>query len=166
MPADKYANRAFFDVTETAANTLTFSQVNTGIQAFSRMAWIIHRVDWYWGAKDDLGANADQMEGALCSSNKFTEISLEDPSIFDYVLWGYKIQGTPAAAMLWHEPIVHDYSSQPGGGIIVPGFPLFIAAQGTSLANPQHITARVWYTLLELKADEYIELVETLRMIE
>lgn len=163
---DVFSNRAFFDCTETAANTLTFSQVNTGVQAFSKIAWVINKIEWYWGDRGSLVAQADHLLACISGSNKFTTISLGDPSVYAFVEWSMMSWGTAATGETIVLPTVSDYSSLPGGGLLIPGYPLFLAVEGVSLASAQHVTARVHFTMQELKADEYIELVEALRMIE
>lgn len=161
---DLYTNRAWFDVTESAANTLTFSEVNTGVQAFSRMAWVINRIDWHCGNVSELIASADRIKGAITSSNKVSSLDLEDPSIIAFLELITTVRSAVGSDP-YIEPLVFDYSGLPGGGLIVPGYPLFIAVEGTSLTNPVHLSARVYFQILELKADEYIELVEATRMI-
>lgn len=163
---DQYPNRAWFDVTESAANTLTFEQVQTGTQTFSRLAWIISRVEWHCGNLNLLVANDDRIAAAITGSNKMTSIDLSDPAVYAFTEIVPVVYGTAADADLYFEPWAQDFTSMPGGGLIVPSYPLYIAAKGTSLASASHVSARVYFTQIELKPDEYIELSESTRMIE
>lgn len=166
MAQDKFPNRMWFDVTESAANTLTFGQVQTGTQTFSRMAFVIHKVEWHCGNLNLLVANDDRITAAITGSNKMTALSLDDPAVYAFTEVIPVVYGTAADADLYFQPWMQDFTSMPGGGLIIPSYPLYIAAEGTSLASASHVSARVYFTQMELKPDEYIELSESTRMIE
>lgn len=164
--ADVYSNLAYIAVTETAANTLTFSQLTTGISTFSKQAFIIHRVEWFYGDRSDVAAEGDYFQAALVMSNKMSGIGLDDPSVVIAREWHSRVSGTPAVMFHFQVPDVDDFSDLPGGGLIIPANPIFLAAEGVSLAGAQTVNCRIRFTVKELKADEYIELVESVRMIE
>lgn len=166
MAKDKYVNKAFAQVTESAANTLTFSQLSTGGQLFQKKAWIINRIEWFWTARAVLAATADYLQAALTSSNKMVGLGLDDPAVIDMMEWHCLLTGTGGNLDMYEQPSIRDFTNLPGGGLIIPGYPIFIAANGASLASAQTVSARIYFTLIDLKADEYIELVEALRMVE
>ena len=165
MP-DKYCNTAFGQVTESAANTLTYSQIQTGIALFQKVAWKVERIEWYWGQQHNMIASGDYMQAALVSSNKMTGLSLDDPAVLDLMEWHANLQGAAANLTTYKIPEARDFTELSGGGILIPGNPIFVAAQGTSLAAAQTISCRIRYTLIELKADDYWELVEATRFVE
>lgn len=166
MAKDQFPNRAWFDVTESAANTLTFEQVQTGTQTFSRIAWIITRVEWHCGQLQLLIANDDRIAGAICGSNKMDDLDLSDPAVYAFTEIIPVVYGTAANAAVHVQPYIQDFSNMEGGGLIVPSYPLYIGVMGTSLASAVHLSARVYFQQIELKPDEYIELSEATRMIE
>lgn len=164
--ADKYVNRAVISVTESGTNTLTFGRLTTGISTFSRQAFLIHRVMWYFADRHELVADDDYVQAALSTSNKFTGIGLDDPSVIITREWHSNYSGTPANQWHYQVPDTDDFSTLPGGGILVPANPIFLAVTGSSMTGAVTVTIRIDFTVIELKADEFIELVESLRMIE
>jgi hypothetical protein len=62
-------------------------------------------------------------------------------------------------------PFVKDYSNLPGGGLIVPSVNLYLAALGTSLGVAIYARSTLFFTYLQLKADDYWELVEATRAL-
>lgn len=165
--ADVFVNTAFAQVTESAATTLTYSQVQTGISLFDKIAWKIERIEWYWGNPGgQLVSNADYMQAALTVSNKMTGLSLDDPAVIDMMEWHVNQQGTAASSQLFTLPFIRDFTDLSGGGLLMPANPVFLAAQGVSIAAAQTISARIRYTMVELKDAEYIELVQNFRFVE
>jgi hypothetical protein len=73
--------------------------------------------------------------------------------------------GVAAAGMFVMNPYTKDFTSLAGGGILVPPNPLYLAVQGNNLVNAQTVYARLFYTHVELKPDEFWELVEARRII-
>ena len=167
MPREeKYVNRAFGQVVESGANTLTFSQINTGISLFSKLAWLIHRLMWHSSARDEMTASSDYMQMALTVSNKMVGLNLNDPAVVN--LWEQHVVLNGAAATMTHYTSPHaiSFTDLPGKGLLIPATPLFIAAEGVSLTNAQTISVLIFYTMVELKTEDYWELVEATRMVE
>jgi hypothetical protein len=167
---DEFSQVAALTVTEPAANTLTFVQLQgTSPGLFSHTAWIINQVEYY-PAADDIGLllqNAgDWVEFGISTTNKLTVLGISDANIVDIaqLITG---QGAPAAdqAHIHRLPIVRDFSNLPGGGLIIPAYPLYGFVAGIGLANPFTVYIRLRFITKELKPDEYIELVEASRII-
>lgn len=165
MP-DQFAQRFVIDVTESAANTLTFQQLVTGGSLFEKRALIIHRVEYQWvpTTLNLLLDGSDFVTAALTVSQNLSDLSIADPMIFDRTRWGVFDIGTPASSQIYDPTQIHDFSTLPGGGIIIPAFPIYAAVVGTSLASAASAHLNVWYTTKDLKPDEYIELVEAFRV--
>lgn len=164
--ADKYVQRMFGQVIESAANTLTYSQIQTGIQTFSKKAFLVHRVEWWTGDDNLLGDDDDYIQMALMVSNKPTGISRSDPAVIDMFELHLVANGAPATAEILQIPYVHDFSTLPGGGLLIPGYPIFVAVEGVSLASAVTVSMLVFFTIIDLKTEEYLELVEATRMLE
>lgn len=162
---DKYIQYASITTLETAANTLTFGQLQTGGMLFQRRAMIFHRIEYNFGAVSGFDAEADLLEMAIVTNNQITSLALSDPNVVHYTSARRVDFGTAASAQLYLMPIPHDFSQLPGGGLIVPAHPIYLAVQGTSLAAAQSVTARIYFTIVELSAQEFVELVEALRII-
>lgn len=164
MAKDKWANVAAITVVESAANTLTFQQLQTGGVLFERRAMIIHRVSYYhsWGV---VAASDDAVHMGLTSNNTLGSIVASDPNVIDWVTVRRVDHGTAGSGQHYHTPIDHNFTDLPSGGIIVPAFPLYGFVQGESLAGAQTMRLRIYFTIEELSASEFVELVEAMRVI-
>ncbi len=166
--ADKYSNLAYATVTETGANTLTFSEIQTGMSTFDKVAWIIHEI-WYFMSVTDLNkivANGDEIVMGLSVSNKMTTPDLSDVATVDVKRLDTFLFGSPTSAQLYEMPFKSSFSQMPGGGLIVPPRPIYLFAQGQSVATACTVQARIFFTCLNLSPADYWELVEARRMIE
>lgn len=167
MP-DQFTN--IFDIacSESAANTLTFVKMSQGVDIFNKVGWVVSRLDYYIGSlvAAEFNGDADSLDWALCVSNSITTLNdLANPAILDF----HRLQridfGTAAAAWYMIQPFVVDFSSLPGGGLIIPPSPLYLGVKGTGLVSANSVAVRGYFTQIELKADQYIELVEARRII-
>lgn len=164
---DQYANKFYGKVVESAANTLTFAEIQTNVDVFSKKAWILHKLEWYFGANaiNNLDAADDIFQAALVSSNKMSSLTLNDAGVIDlFELQINYITGVGFAHAVM--PIARDFTAMPGGGIIVAPRPLYVAVKGTSLAGVITAEVRGHFTALDLNADEYLELVDFYRIVQ
>jgi hypothetical protein len=164
---DQFANQAIVSVLESAANTLTFKKLETGISIADKVAWILSRIEYFVSGMDaaDFNGDADTLEFGLSVSAAFTTAALTETSVLDYNNVARRDIGTAASGFFLYLPWVKDFSSLPGGGILVPPVPLYVFAKGTGLANAKTVVARLWYTNLSMTVDQYWELVEARRII-
>lgn len=164
--AEKWANIAFLSVTESAANTLTFAQLQLANNLLSeKAALIIHRAEL---TLDDtqLNSSGDYIDVCLSVSDRITPISdLSQPEL----LYFYSRQrvdfGTAASGALKDFPIMLDFSTLPGGGLLVPADRLYIGIKGTGCAAESNAKMRLYYTILPLKTEDYWELIEARRVM-
>jgi len=165
---DKYANMAYISVTESTVNTLTFGELETGISLFEKIGWNIHRVN-YWldnATIAQLVAGSDQLQIALTLSNKVTTLNLSDAAVLD-VLSINPILISTGESMQWAVmPMIRDFSTMPMGGKLVPPRPIYLAVKATGFASAAIVSCRFEYTTVELKPDDYWELVEAYRLVE
>lgn len=163
----EYANKAYGAVTESAANTLTFSQIQTNISVMQKIAWIISRIEWYLTPAQIalLVDDADAYDLALVSSNKMASLSLSDPSVIDFI----QIRKFVSTAVGWQFYVPmwsRDFSQLPGGGLLIAPNPLYVAVKGTGLATVGGVSCRVYWSQLELKPDQYLELLDFYRIVQ
>lgn len=165
---DLFANKFYATITESAANTLTFEEIPTNVDIFSKAAWILERLEWYivQGNISEVQATADILQVALVASNNLTELSLGDAAVVDLVDITIRVQGTPAVSELMTQPFIRDFSGMAGGGLLVAPRPLYIAVQGTSLANPIVAKVRGYYRQIILDAAQYLDLVDFYRILK
>lgn len=168
MPAktvkDIYSNRAFETVTMSAANTLTFEQIQFGVGLFQGTALILNRIEWFpLGATIlELVAVADHLEFALTNRDDLANLNPTNQS----VLVRKRIQAVMVGAVVSLEhivtPLVSDLSGLPGGGLILPANPLYIGALTAGYANAAIVRAVLYFQFKQLTDAEYIELLQTI----
>jgi hypothetical protein len=164
---DQFANYAIIEVLESAANTLTFKKLETGISLNEKVAWIIHRIEYIIDGLDGTLFNAalDVLTFGLSLSNAFSAPTVAENTIIDYNRSIRVDIGTAASGYFQLQPFVKDFASLPMGGTIVPPTPLYLFVKGTGLTAAAKITARLHYTLRTLKVEDYWELVEARRVL-
>ena len=164
--ADEFANMALITTVESAANTLTFKKLETGISLNEKIAWIINRIEYL--ISDPFFSNfvqdADSLAFGLSVSGSWATVALTEITILDFNNYN-QVVATGVGFMRVVQPVVKDYSSLPSGGIIVPPVPLYGWVKGSGLANATTVTARIWYTMLNLSPDQYWQLVEARRVL-
>lgn len=162
----EFSNKFYGTVTESAANTLTFAEISTNVDVFSKQAWVLSRLEWYltptqFGLMVDDG---DAIQMALTASDNMSSIGLDDPGVIDSMTL-HKRVATAVAFNTYSQPNTRDFSNLPGGGLIIVPRPLFVAIKGTGLATAGGCSVRGYFSRLELKSDEYLELVDFYRMV-
>ncbi len=163
---DVYVNQAYLSVTESALNTLTFGKLETGISIFEKAAWLICRIDYeFIISANQFGAEADNLVYGICVSDQLTNTGLSNSAIVDRNRVTRLDLGAAASGTIMRSPYTKEFSSLPGGGLLIPPNPLYMFAEGTALTGPTAVTARMFYTVIKLAGDEFWELVEQRRMI-
>ncbi len=165
---DKFVNKAFAQLYTTAANTLSFQEIQTGMAMFEKVAWIIHRVLWFLGSSHntELAGAGDSCTMAVVGNNQMAGLTLRDQAVYDLLELQPVNMGVPATGELLKSPYVSDLTNLPSGGIIIPPRPLYIALTTLGYAAVANVSCRIEFTYKELKGDEYWELVEATRIIE
>jgi len=164
---DKFVNMATIQLTESAANTLTFKKLETGISLFEKVAWIIHRVEYLFSAASyaTFNGSGDVVEYGLAASDQITALAITNAAVIDYGFLARLDLGTAASGNFYESPLIRDLTTLPMGGILVPPNPLYLAVKGTGLSAATILTARFFYTTYVLTPDDYWELVEARRII-
>lgn len=158
MP-DVYSQIAYLSVVESAANTLTFNELNIASELDKKKAMIIQRIE-YIIADSIIAlmiAAGDSMSFGISLTDALTSIGMDHIEVFDRVVLQYS-----AGAQLAPNPMPIDkrFTDMPGGGLLVPVKKLYMFAVGASLASATQAVARVHYTIKDLKTEDYLELVE------
>ncbi|MBA7549760.1 hypothetical protein ES705_42255 [subsurface metagenome] len=105
-------------------------------------------------------ANDGGVTIGLTQSDQPAEIALRHTSTIWKAQKGSLTAGT--AATQWIADVVetYDLSDIPGGGEFVVPSPLYGAIEGNLQAAPLSLTMRIYFTVVELKPEQYIELLE------
>jgi len=164
---DVFANYAIIAVTESAANTLTFKKLETGVSLSDKIAWLINRIEYLFSPYNatQFAQADDLLRFGLCVSNAFAAAAFSEEAILDYNAIARQDFGAAASGFFVNQPVIKDFSTMPGGGLLVPPVPLYIFAHGNGLNSAASVTARMHYTNRPLSVDEYWELVEARRVI-
>jgi hypothetical protein len=156
-----YSNRAYGEVTMSAANTLTFAAIQMAVGMFQGIAMLIHRINWRPAITTmrEMIAATDSLQFAITSSNRLTSIvDVSEPAIIDQM----HFIGIGANTALEKEPYVTDWSQLPGGGKLIPANPLFIAANSGGFGAAGTVRAEILFTFVSLADRDYLELIQGL----
>jgi hypothetical protein len=157
---DKYCQRAFATVTQSAIDTLTFEQVRFAVGLYQGVALKIHQVHYYPDVatcRQLVNVN-DMLEVGLTTTNKISSL---DP--MDQAVLGLKrLVGVSTHTELVHNPLVIDFSNLPEGGILVPANPVYIALSSAGFASVGLCRAVVYLSFVSLTDTEYLEVLQTM----
>jgi len=160
---DKYPNLLSVSVTESAANTLTFEEVNIGLSAFDRVGLLIHRLE-YWPENnfwDSLNASTDFLHMALTTSNQLSDINADERSAIDTVRIKTVDIGTAATGYHVVLPIVRSFTDMPMSGLLVAPRPLYFGLIADGIASAITVQCRMYFTIVKMADADYFELLES-----
>ena len=161
--SDKYANIASSIVTETAANTLSFSEVLTGISLGVGIGMKIDRIEYIISRAtlEEIVANGDQLSVGWSVSNGIGAIDMNDRRVIHSMLISQTLVGAVVSQTHHIQPFVFQFHIP----MIVAIPRLYLAIQGTSLASPGNVTSRMHFRYEPLTAAEYVELAEAFVLV-
>lgn len=163
---DTYANVAAVEVIESATNTQTSSKFQFPFSIMDKMALLISRIEYWVRGQSYLNSGGDSITFALTAAAAVTDIyDQADPAMIDNYRLTRVDYGTAASAQFIESPFVKDFSNLPGGGILVAPNPLYAMVEGSGLSSTGYGWIKLFYTYMELSADEYWQLVESRRII-
>lgn len=157
--ADMYANVLYDEVTESAANTLTFESIDVGLNIFDKVGMKLSRLE-YSNFFGNLAADADVIRFGLSQSNSWTTPTPAESSVIDFNQFTVAAYGTAGNALIHEQPYVKDFSTLPGGGLLIAPKPLYLFAVGSNLSAASNVRIRMFFTIVTLKPEEYFELLE------
>lgn len=159
---DMYSNYILAEVEESGANTLTFEELPQITTLLEKKAFLINRVD-YDLPLNLLIAGGDTIEYGLSLSNKWTDPELTEATIVNYNKHRTVEIGTGASGFDYDSTVSRDFSTLPGGGILIPTRPLYLFVLGTNLGGPATVGMKLYFTVIELDPSQYWDLVESLQ---
>lgn len=150
---------------EASAGTLAFSsKLDLGYSLGDNVGLILHRIEYYIDqtARALLLDDSDAGQGGLVTGNTLTTILPNNPGVVD--TWMLQRKKYGAAATGWDEntpQLIRDYTNLPGGGLLIPPNPLYMAAKGISLAAAFYFYYRIYYTTVSLNDAGFREMWQT-----
>lgn len=162
---DKYANIASATVVESAAGTITFAEVQTGISLGSGVGMLIDKISYWFSAGTiaDLVAAADYVQAGWFTSNQPASFSLSDRRIIDMIHLDVEpVIGTAASGGTpSKQPYFHDYTPP----IVVAAPRLYLVVNSSSLAAAAVVFSRMYFRYIELTDKEYLEIAESFVLV-
>lgn len=166
ISTDKFANIAAIQVTETVAGTIAYTKFNFPYSIMDKMALLINRIEYLPLSISNLNSSTDNVVIALIAATSIVDINNQaDPALLDSTRLIRNDLGAAASGTLHQFPFVKDFSSLPGGGILVAPSPLSAAIQSSGAAGVMNAWIKFFYTSVSLTTDDYWELVESRRII-
>lgn len=164
---DKFSQVARLAVTESAANTLTFAELQVGVPMFEQKGLIVHRLEFYISAQTlgYLADTGDFIRLAFTLSNTIASLDLSYPEIIDMIIFQRFEEGTPANFVWQNWPIIHDFNEMPGGGLLIPCQNLYAAIFATGASTACAGQFRVHYTYFDMSPEDYLELLQRMKVI-
>jgi len=169
MPAkssvkDVFANRAFKTLTMSAIDTLTFDQIQFGVGIFQGIAMIVNRVEWFPtpGTIQQLVANTDALYMAITNRDDLSDLNPTNQSVLILKTLHPVIVGAVVSELIKELPIVSDFSSLPGGGLIIPANPIHVGAMMSGGTAAGVVRVIMYFEFKTLSDAEYIELLQTI----
>lgn len=163
---DKYANLAAVHPVEAVAGTAKFEKFAFPFSIMDKMGLLITRIEYLFLSLTNLNSGGDSLECCLAVDNRITDLQdFANPSLVDAAYLARYDLGAAASGVLVQSPIVRDFSDLPGGGILVAPNPLYGGVKSNGAAGTMGCWVRLFYTYMELSADEYWQLVESRRVI-
>lgn len=157
---DRFRNVLSAEVIMSAADTLTFAEVQTGASLGMRLGLVIDAIDFYPPASGYalMTTAGDAISMAWTTSDQVTDLNDEADSRIIHPVKIVRVDfGTAASAQLTHLPMHVEFTPP----IIVASPKLFLAADSNGLASALTVRSRMAFRFISLNAQEYLEIAET-----
>jgi len=166
IKTDTFANLAAVLVAEAVAGTAAYLKYAFPFSIMDKMGLIINRLEYWPGNLNNLNSSTDAVIMGLSISSSITDLTDQsNPAIVDSERVQRIDLGVAASGFFFEEPLIKDFSSLPGGGLLVAPNPLYGFVQGFGAGGVMNSWIKLFYTYMELTADEYWQLVESRRII-
>lgn len=162
---DQFCSILHEEVTMSATDTITFQEINIGLNLFDKVGLILHKIAYapVHGSLNQLVAAADELNMALCTDDQLTGLAFDQVEVIDNFMLQPKDIGTVAELLVYEKPFFHDFSTMPGGGIIVAPKPLYLGMNTTGFTSAGQGKIRLYFTIRKLADADYLELLQTRR---
>ena len=164
---DEFSQIGYISTVQSGANALTFSGITIMSSFLANSAMLIHQVEYTLdgGVYAEMTTAADTVTVGLAGSDGMATVALSDPEVYDFHRQTRVDLGVAASGVLHREPLVAEFSRLPGGGVMVPADRIFAYIGSTGLASAGFVDVRFRFTILELTAQQYLELAQSLRVL-
>lgn len=159
---DVYPNRIVERVVMSGTDTITFEPIRFGTGIFSGIALVIHRLEYHvnQGTMAQLVATTDALYCGLTNRDDLANLLPMNLNLLDVNSIFCTMVGTVVSLTIERFPILKDFTTLPGMGLIIPTTPLFLAMQTAGFASAGTIDLVMYYTFKTMSDADYIELVQ------
>lgn len=162
---DLYVNMLQQYVACSAANTLTFAEIDIGLNIFDKIGLLVNRIEYYPSSTttQELVAATDILDMCLVQSNQIATIRIDERAVIDHVQIVPVLVGAIVSFVQVELPYARDYANMPGGGLLIAPRPLYVAIDSTGFTGAANMFVRVYFTIKKLGDSDYFELLESRR---
>lgn len=155
---DQYVNRAIVSVVESAANTITFQQIQFGVGTFQQVGLEVQEVHFFPNSTT-LGllvAAGDNLLMGLTGRDDLTDLNPSNQALYCQVGLGCASAQTAPI----ETPLIYKFADM--GGLLIPPNPLYLAVQGIGLGAAATVRAIIYYRFIQLTPQQSLEVLQTL----
>ena len=167
-PTDRYSNIASIGVTQSAANSITFAELLTGISLGQGIGMVIDQIDYYIDTVlVDMILNTDRIAVAWTVSSAPPSLLLSS-AVADSRIIHLATMAEPADGVANNSntnPMIFPISFQFFPGLIVASPRLFFGIHSTGFTGNRSAQSRLYFRYLDLTSQEYLELAEAFILV-
>ncbi len=159
---DRFANVAAGQVTLSAANTLTFNEILTGVSLGQGVGMLIDQISYYLNdlLVTEMSALNDSCQFAVTTSNDVPDIEdAIDRRILD--LFTVKSALVTTGGREQVSPKIHQFFPP----LIIAAPRLYLAANSSNFGAVQTFQFRIYFRYVQLTAQQYLELAESFILV-
>jgi len=164
---DNFVSQAVFNVTESAANTLTFEKLETGLSVYDKIGWVLARIEFkpLAGTWALFNGSGDLLSMAITITNSLTALADDNPAVLVKKVMLRTDLGVAATGAFEDTSFVYDYSTLPGGGLLTLPNPLYFGILGSGLTGPSTVVCRLYFQAIPLADSDYFNLVQARQLL-
>jgi hypothetical protein len=134
-----------------------------GLSSRDLLGLVIHRLEiqYCWGdaVADQACAMGFVLSGRDIDGTPFGILAEQQPSA--YVVH-QRLRAQLTSGSVTEDVAVMDFSSLPGGGLLIPARPLYIATRAVGLGSQEELVVTMYYELMDLDQATLLDLVQTM----
>lgn len=160
---DRFANLASAVVTLSAADTLTFTELQTGIGLGQGVGILIDMIDYEVSPAmlELMTASGDQVACGWSTSDAVTDVNVNERRVIDYTRISRHDHGTAASGEFVLQPQRKTFIPS----LVIAAPRLYLFGFSVGLASVGTIRSRIFFRYIDLTDKEYLELAETFILV-
>ena len=154
---DRFANILMAQVVMSAANTITFKEILTGISLGMGIGMLIDQIDYHVprATVAELLTTVDTLHIGFTVSDGLVDLSADDRQVIHMTELAQTL--TTSGVVQVVSPLSHQFFPP----IIRAAPRLFLACNTAGFASAATVQARMYFRYIDLSTQEYLELAET-----